>query len=143
MLFGVPMPILPAGRCPLSPGSRAGLGAALVLLVGVSAVEFADGPQANFVGLYATVPFVAAVFAYWQTVLVAGAVATITGMISAGTDRRWDAVDMINVLGIMLAAGIAAAVAVIRQRKDDRIAELLRLAAVAQQAVLRPLGPQV
>ena len=31
----------------------------------------------------------------------------------------------------------------IRQRQADRIAELLRLAAVAQQAVLRPLGPQV
>ena len=43
----------------------------------------------------------------------------------------------------MLATGIAAAVATIRQRQADRIAELLRLAAVAQQAVLRPLGPQV
>ena len=143
MLFGVPMPILPAGPRPLSPGSRAGLGAALVLLVVVSAVELADGPEAHFVGLYAAVPFVAAVFAYWQTVLVAGAVATIIGTISGGTDHSLDTVDMVNVLGIMLATGIAAAVAVIRERKDDRIAELLRLAAVAQQAVLRPLGPQV
>jgi hypothetical protein len=114
-----------------------------VLLVVVSAVELADGPEAHFVGLYAAVPFVAAVFAYWQTVLVAGAVATIIGTISGGTDHSLDTVDMVNVLGIMLATGIAAAVAVIRERKDDRIAELLRLAAVAQQAVLRPLGPQV
>src|SRR5688500_4527147 len=143
MLFGVPMPILPAGRGPLSPGSRAGLGAALVLLVVVSAVEIADGPQANFVGLYAAVPFLAAVFAYWQTVLAIGAVATGVGMIFAGTDGRFDTVSMVNVVGIMLATGIAAAVATLRQRKDVRIAELLRLAAVAQQAVLRPLGPQV
>ncbi|GAA3343992.1 PP2C family protein-serine/threonine phosphatase [Amorphoplanes nipponensis] len=143
MLFGVTMPILPTGRGPLSPGSRAGLGAALVLLVVVSAVEVADGPQANFVGLYAAVPFLAAVFAYWQTVLVAGAIATIVGMVFAGTDGRFDTVGMVNVVGITLATGIAAAVATIRQRKDDRIAELLRLAAVAQQAVLRPLGPQV
>jgi hypothetical protein len=143
MLFGVPMPILPAGRRPLSPGSRAGLGAALVLLVLVSAVEIADGPQANFVGLFAAVPFLAAVFAYWQTVLAIGAVATIVGMIFAGTDGRFDTVGMVNVVGIMLATGIAAAVATLRQRKDVRIAELLRLAAVAQQAVLRPLGPQV
>jgi serine phosphatase RsbU (regulator of sigma subunit) len=50
---------------------------------------------------------------------------------------------MVNVVGIMLSTGIAAAVATIRQRQADRIAELLRLAAVAQQAVLRPLGPQV
>jgi len=143
MLFGVTMPILPAGRRPLSPGSRAGLGAALVLLVVVSAVEVADGFQGNFVGLYATVPFLAAVFAYWQTVLVAGAVAVVVGMVLAGTDGSYGTVGMVNVAGIMLATGIATAVATIRQRKDDRIVELLRLAAVAQQAVLRPLGPQV
>ena len=143
MLFGVPMPNLPAGRRPLSPGSRAGLGAALVLLAVVSAVEIADGPQANFVGLFAAVPFLAAVFAYWQTVLAIGAVATVVGMVFAGTDGRFDTVGMVNVVGITLATGIAAAVATLRQRKDIRIAELLRLAAVAQQAVLRPLGPQV
>jgi hypothetical protein len=143
MLFGVTMPNLPTGRSPLSPGSRAGLGAALGLLVVVSAVEVADGPQANFVGLFAAVPFLAAVFAYWQTVLAIGAVATVAGMIFAGTDGRFDTVGMVNVVGIMLATGIAAAVATLRQRKDVRIAELLRLAAVAQQAVLRPLGPQV
>jgi serine phosphatase RsbU (regulator of sigma subunit) len=50
---------------------------------------------------------------------------------------------VVNVLGIVLATGIAAAVATIRQRQANRIAELLKLAAVAQQAVLRPLGPQV
>ena len=143
MLFGVPMPILPAGRRPLSPGSRAGLGAALVLLVVVSGVELADGPQANFVGLYAAVPFLAAVFAYWQTVLFVGATATAVGMVFAGADGLLDTVGMVNVVGITLATAIAAAVATIRQRKDDRIAELLRLAAVAQAAVLRPLGPQV
>jgi hypothetical protein len=143
MLFGVTMPILPAGRRPLSPGTRAGLGAALVLLFVVSAVEVADGFQGNFVGLYAAVPFLAAVFAYWQTVVVAGTVAVIVGLVLAGMDGSYGTVGMVNVAGIMLATGIAAAVATIRQRKDDRIGELLRLAAVAQQAVLRPLGPQV
>jgi len=143
MLLRVPMPILPSGRRPLSPGSRAGLGAALLLLVVVSAVELGDGKQANFVGLYAAVPFLAAVFAYWQTVLAVGALATIIGMVFAAADARFDTVGMVNVVGIMLATGIAAAVAMIRQRQAARIAELLRLAAVAQQAVLRPLGPQV
>ena len=38
---------------------------------------------------------------------------------------------------------IAAVVAVIRERQADRIAELSKLATVAQQAVLRPIGPQV
>jgi hypothetical protein len=143
MLFAVTMPILPPGRSPFSPGSRAGLGAALVLLAAVSAVELVDSTRASFVGLLAAVPFLAAVFAYWQTVLGVGALATIAGLVFTGTDSQQTISGMINVLGIMLATGIAAAVATIRQRQADRIAELLRLAAVAQQAVLRPLGPQV
>jgi len=139
----VPMPIFASGRRPLSPGSRAGLGAALVMLAAVSAVALTEGERTNFVGLFAAVPFLAAVFASWQTVLGVGALATIVGTFFAGSNGRLDVAGMINVLGIMLATGIAAAVATIRQRQADRIAELLRLAAVAQQAVLRPLGPQV
>lgn len=143
MLFAVTMPILPSGRGPLSPASRAGLGAALVLLAVISAVELVDSSRASFVGLLAAVPFLAAVFAFWQTVLGVGALATVVGMIFASTELRPGVSGMVNVLGIMLATGIAAAVATIRQRQATRIAELLRLAAVAQQAVLRPLGPQV
>jgi serine phosphatase RsbU (regulator of sigma subunit) len=143
MLFGVPMPILPPGRRPLSPGSRAGLGAALVLLVVIAAVEIADGPRAHYIGLFVAVPFLAAVFAYWPTVVLIGLLATAIGLIFAMTDERADMMGMINVLGIVLATAIAAAVASVRQRQDDRIAQLIRLAAVAQQAVLRPLGPQL
>ncbi|RZU50922.1 serine phosphatase RsbU (regulator of sigma subunit) [Krasilnikovia cinnamomea] len=143
MLFGEAMPILPAGRRSLSPGSRAGLGAALVLLAVVSAVELADGKEVNFVGLLAAVPFLAAVFASWQTVLGVGALAAVVGTTFALPHGRVDMVGMVNVLGVMLATGIAASVATIRQRQADRIAELVRLAAVAQQAVLRPIGPQV
>ncbi|MEV8506826.1 PP2C family protein-serine/threonine phosphatase [Actinoplanes sp. NPDC051475] len=143
MLFGVPMPKLPSGRRPLSPGSRAGLGAALVLLAAVSGLEMTDGKGAHYVGLFAAVPFLAAVFAYWQAVLAVGALATTAGLIFATGSESFGSVGMINVLGIMLSTGIAATVATIRQRQATRIAELLRLAAVAQQAVLRPLGPQV
>jgi hypothetical protein len=140
---GGTMPILPAGHRSLSPGSRAGLGAALVLLAAVSALEFSGGRHANYVGLLAAVPFLAAVFAYWPAVLVAGALATVAGLAFATADGNLGVVGAVNVLGVMLATGIAAAVATIRQRQNDRIAELLRLAAVAQEAVLRPIGPQV
>jgi hypothetical protein len=137
------MPSFPSGRRPLSPASRAGLGAALVLLVAVTAVEAVDTDQAGFIGLFAAVPFLAAVFAFWPTVLAVGGLATIVGMVFATMDTSHGLSGMVNVVGIMLSTGIAAAVAVFRQRQADRIAELLRLAAVAQQAVLRPLGPQV
>jgi hypothetical protein len=143
MLFRVAMPNHPPGRRPLSTGSRAGLGAAVVLLVVVSAVELADGGDADFVGLLAAVPFLAAVFAFWQTVTVVGVLATIVGMVFVGAAGSLTVPGAVNILGIMLATGIAAAVATIRQRQADKIAELQRLAAVAQQAVLRPVGPQV
>jgi len=143
MLLRVTMPSFASGRRPLSPGSRAGLGAALVLLAVVTAVELLDGEGASFVGLFAAVPFLAAVFAFWPTVLVVGALATAVGLIFVGADDGNSMAGVVNVVGIMLATGIAATVARIRQRQADRIAELLRLAAVAQQAVLRPLGPQI
>jgi len=134
---------LPPGRHTMSPESRAGLGAAVMLLAVVSAVELADGPNAHFVGLLAAVPFLAAVFAYWQTVLVVGVIATAVGMAFVGVDESRGMAALVNILGIMLATGIASAVATVRKRQADRIVELQRLAAVAQQAVLRPVGPQV
>src|SRR3954465_9199565 len=127
MLFRVTMPTLPPGRRPLSPASRAGLGAALVLLAVVSAVELADGPGASFVGLLAAVPFLAAVFAFWQTVLAVGVLAATGGAVFVGRGGPLGVSGMVNILGIMLATGIAAAVATIRQRQADRIVELQRL----------------
>ncbi|MEV6305769.1 PP2C family protein-serine/threonine phosphatase [Actinoplanes sp. NPDC051861] len=143
MLFGGTMATFPPGRRPMSPGNRAGLGAAVVLLAVVSAVELADGRPATYVGLLATVPFVAAVFAVWQVVLSVGVMATITGAIFVGVSGQNHMANLVNLIGIVLATGVAAAGATFRQRQSDRISELLRLAAVAQQAVLRPIGPQV
>ncbi|MEU4692119.1 PP2C family protein-serine/threonine phosphatase [Actinoplanes sp. NPDC023714] len=143
MLFGGTMPTLLPGRRPMSSGNRAGLGAAVVLLAVVSAVEFADKESAQFVGLLAAVPFLAAVFAVWQVVLGTGIAATLLGAIFVGATGDQGMAGLVNLLGIMLATGVAAAGATMRERQSDRIAELLRLASVAQQAVLRPIGPQV
>jgi hypothetical protein len=143
MLFGVAMPILPTGRRPISPGSRAGLGAALVLLAIVSAMELAEDTGTGFLGLLAVVPFVAAMFATWPAVVAMGGLATVAAVVCAGMEGGLDVVGATTVVGIMAATGIAAASATVRQRQGERIAELLQLASVAQQAVLRPLGPQV
>ncbi|WP_144119812.1 PP2C family protein-serine/threonine phosphatase [Catellatospora sichuanensis] len=144
MLVAVRIPLALSGGRPLSPGFRAGLGAAFVLLFLISAVELADGREARFIGLMATVPFLAAVFAPWQAVLVAGGVATAVGTVFAFFGMSQDDLSaLINVIGIGLATGIAALVAVVRQRQAERIAELAKLATIAQQAVLRPLGPKV
>jgi len=143
MLYGVPMRTLTTGRRPLTSGSRAGLGAALVLLALVSAIELADGPEANYIGLIVAAPFLAAAFASWQVVFLVGAVATAVGGAFVLTAPDLTLATGVTVFGIGLATGIAAAVAVVRERQAERIAELSKLASVAQQAVLRPLGPQV
>ncbi|SCL59648.1 Serine phosphatase RsbU, regulator of sigma subunit [Micromonospora citrea] len=132
-----------SGHGPLSPGSRAGLGAAVVLLALVSAVELADGRPANYIALMVAAPFLAAALASWRIVLGVGATATALGAGFALGERSVSLSTAIAVTCIALGAGIAAVTAGVRQRQAERIAELSRLAAVAQQAVLRPLGPQV
>ncbi|AGL13589.1 PP2C family protein-serine/threonine phosphatase [Actinoplanes sp. N902-109] len=143
MLFGVPMAKLPAARNPLTTRSRAGLGAALVLLVALSGLAVSDHGEAHYVGLFAIVPLVAAVFAWWQPVLGVGVLATVVGAGFTAASGGVDAAGLINVLGIALGTGLGAEVARMRQRQEERVAELWKLATVAQQAVLRPLGPQV
>src|SRR5690606_10688240 len=49
----------------------------------------------------------------------------------------------VNVAGVGLSTAIAAVVSMIRQRQAERIAELAKLATVAQQAVLRPLAHEL
>ncbi|MFE9956193.1 PP2C family protein-serine/threonine phosphatase [Micromonospora sp. NPDC005299] len=132
-----------SGPGPLSPGSRAGLGAALALLAIVSAVELADGRPAHYIALMVAAPFLAAALASWRVVLGVGLLATGIGAAFALAEQTMSLVTAVNVAGIALATAIAGAVAAVRQRQSERIAELSRLASVAQQAVLRTLGPQV
>jgi serine phosphatase RsbU (regulator of sigma subunit) len=136
------MPAL-AGRRPLSPGSRAGIGAAAVLLAIVAVVELADGSRSNYLGLIAAAPFLAAVFATWRVVLGVGVAATALAMSFALVAPAMTLQSGVNIAGVALATGIAAMVAVVRQRQAERIAELARLATVAQQAVLRPLAHEL
>ena len=143
MLSDVRTRLLQPGHSPLSPGSRAGLGAALVLLAIVSAVELADGRAANYIALMVAAPFLAAALASWRVVLGAGTVASLLGAGFALAERTLSLSAAVAVAGIVLGTGIAAAVASVRERQDKQIAELSKLAAVAQQAVLRPLGPRV
>ncbi|MER6590964.1 PP2C family protein-serine/threonine phosphatase [Micromonospora purpureochromogenes] len=132
-----------SGRGPLSPGSRAGVGAALGLLTIISAVELADGRTAHYVALMMAAPILAAAFASWRVVLGIGLVAAVLGASFALTEPTPSLVTAVDLAGIAFASGIAAAVAALRQRQGEQIAELSKLASVAQQAVLRPLGPQV
>ncbi|MFI7210383.1 PP2C family protein-serine/threonine phosphatase [Micromonospora maritima] len=132
-----------SGHGPLSPGSRAGLGAALALLAIVSAAELADGRQAHYLALTAAAPVIAGALTSWRVVLAVGGLATAAGVAFAVVERGASLVTAVSVVTVALVTVIAAATAAVRQRQAERIVELSRLASVAQQAVLRPLGPQV
>ncbi|MBO0871640.1 MAG: serine/threonine-protein phosphatase, partial [Micromonosporaceae bacterium] len=134
------MRILKPGRRPISPESRAGLGAAFVLLAVVAAVELADGDRPHYIGLFAAAPFLAAAFATWRDVVVVGGVATALGVGFAAYPDGIGMASGINIAGVVVATGIAAVVGNVRVRQAARLAELSRLASVAQGAVLRPLG---
>lgn len=143
MLLPVHMWHQPMNIRRMESGSRAGLGAAFGLLAIVSVVELADGAESNYIGLVVAAPFLAAAFAAWQVVLAVGVVATLTGVAFVVGGQHVTLATAVNVAGILLATGIAAVVALLRERQAVRIAELSKLASVAQQTVLRPLGPQV
>lgn len=132
---------------PLLPEARAGVGAAFVLLCLVLAAEVADGVDANYIGLLAAAPFLAAAFASWPEVLAVGSASTVLALVFCTIElmhsRERTLVMLLNLGAVILAAGIASAVGAIRQRQIARYAELSKLASVAQQAVLRPLGPQL
>ncbi|MEU3454913.1 PP2C family protein-serine/threonine phosphatase [Micromonospora sp. NPDC006766] len=153
MLSGIRTQPFQSGRGPLSPGSRAGLGAALALLALVSAMELAgrasshqadsDGRISHYLALMVAAPILAAALASWWVVLGVGILATAIGAAFALTEPTTSLVSAVNVAAVALATAIASAVAAVRQRQAEKIAELSRLASVAQQAVLRPIGPQV
>ncbi|KWV34498.1 PP2C family protein-serine/threonine phosphatase [Micromonospora rifamycinica] len=132
-----------SGRGPLSPGSRAGVGAAVGLLAVVSAIESADGWAVHYVALMTVAPILAAGFASWRAVAGVGLLALVVGSGFALTDPGMELTTAVALVGIAFATVVSAGVAAVRQGQAERIGELSRLASVAQQAVLRPLGPQV
>ena len=143
MLFGVPMQSLLSGRSPLSRGSRAGLGAALVLLTIVVSIEIADDSQGRYSALMLVAPMLAAALASWRVVVASGAAALTANVLCLVVQERLSVTDGVTLTGIVLATGVSAMVAHLYQRQAERISELSQLASVAQQAVLRPIGPQV
>jgi phosphoserine phosphatase RsbU/P len=144
MLSAVPMKLrLPGEHRPMSPDARAGLGAAFVVLALVVALEFADGREPHYIGLLATAPFLVATFAAWREVALVGSVATAIGLLFGFYPHGPTLPSSLNVGAIMVATAVAAVAGTVRSGQAEKLAELSRLASVAQTAVLRPLGPQI
>ena len=115
-----------------------------MLLALMVAIEIADGPHPHYIGLLTAPPLLVAAFAFWMPVVIMGlscaVIATLFGLLDPVGFRES---SVVCVGAILVVTGIAVAVSVVRQRQLDRFAEVSRLASIAQQAVLRPIGPQV
>jgi phosphoserine phosphatase RsbU/P len=135
---------MPASRDAMSSEARAALGAAAVLVVLICAVEIGDGRHAHYAGWLAAVPFLVAAFTPWRWVLSIGGVATTLAAGFAVLDPSGITPEaMLRIFALIVATAAAVWVSMIRQREGERFAELSRLASIAQEAVLRPLGPQI
>jgi phosphoserine phosphatase RsbU/P len=135
---------MPARRHQLTPEAITGLGAALGVLITVAGIEFANGSGVSVIGWLAIAPFLAAAFAPWREVIGVGLIAAALTVTFEMLDPTGiDEAAIAHIVGMVVATGAAVAVALIRQRQNRRFAELARLANVAQEAVLRPIGPQV
>jgi hypothetical protein len=140
---GLTMMIRMPGNRSLSPETRVGVGAAIALLAAVAAADLFDGAEPHFIGLYAAAPFLAAAFAAWPAIVAVGVIAVIMGLIFGIYPDGITTATTINLIGIVIATGIAAVIGTLRARQAERVVELSRLASVAQAAVLTPIGPQI
>jgi hypothetical protein len=124
--------------------ARGGLVAAGGLVLFVTLVEIFDGPMLHYAGWLSAAPFLAAAFVRWRYVVAIGAVCTaLTAGFSLYDPDRFDVYAVIRVAAMVLATLVAVGVSTVRQRQEERYAELLRLVTIAQEAVLRPIGPQI
>lgn len=135
-------------RGPDSPGAvpnaQAGVTAAAVLAVLIIVLDAVEGPRAEFVGLLVGPPFLAAAFAPYRPVLAVGGLCTLLGVAwGAASGDTASRPQVIRVIAIVLATVLAAVVGSVRERTNRRVVALSQLADVAQQAVLRPIAPQV
>ena len=135
---------MPSRRHTLSAEAATGLGASVLVLVTVTGVQIANGLDPSVTGWLAIAPFLAAAFAPWRYVVgVGGAAAAVTGGAALFSQSGFDHMALVRVIGMAAATAAAVAVSMVRQGQNQRYAELARLAQVAQQAVLSPIGPQI
>lgn len=121
-----------------------GIGVAVAVVLVVLAIEVLAEPASATTAWLAIAPFIAAAFAPWRPVVGVGALA-ITGAAAAlwAGDEPLTMLDIAALVGLGFATMAAVAVSIFRQFQNQRYADLVKLASVTQEAVLRPLGPQV
>jgi phosphoserine phosphatase RsbU/P len=123
---------------------RLGVMAACAFALLIAGLDVIHSESAALIGLLVAPPFLAAVFAPYRHVLLVGLFSAALAVgLGVYADEATSAAQMITLAVIIGGTVLAAILAELRERASERVASLSRLAAVAQQAVLRTVGPDV
>lgn len=126
------------------PTGRLGLAAATLLCVLVVVLDAIEGRHGQLLGLLVAPPFLAAAFASTTPVLLVGGFGLLCGVGYSIVERADVGTGLLTVLvAIALATAVAAVTGRSRASSSDRIERLVRVADVAQAAVMRPLPPRI
>jgi phosphoserine phosphatase RsbU/P len=132
-------------RHPLSTEAVTAIAVAIGEVVLVAGIEVIGSSTPAAAAWLAIAPLLAAAFAPWRPVVGVGVLAVVTAAVTT-TVMDSEGLTMrhgLTLLGLAVCTAGAVVVSNARQRQNQRYADLAKLASVTQEAVLRPLGPQV
>jgi serine phosphatase RsbU (regulator of sigma subunit) len=120
-------------------GERWFAGSLLVLVV-VGAVDVVT-PDTSLAASCAVAPFVASTTCSRERTAVVSALTLVLGFVLILTNHQDALSNAVRAAVLLLAAGLAPFVAHVREQREQHIADLTRVARVAQDAVLTPVPP--
>lgn len=129
------------------PSVRSVFTAALVALVALIGMQLALEGQSHAVPWLALPPLIASAFLTWRWVGMIGAAGLVVAFAYhwgvSGFEVRGAAHHAVDFLVVGAAIVISIAVAVVRERDDERVRRLTQLVSVVQQAILRPIDTRL
>jgi serine phosphatase RsbU (regulator of sigma subunit) len=139
-----------SSRPRLGAGVPGGVVIAMLVAVGLLALDVAEGPGVQFVGLLATVPFLAAALTGPRATLGTGLACLAMGFgfgfaqqTSSGGSAGLTGPQLIRLAFIAAATAGATWAASARARRERRLLSLGTVAEVAHAVIMRPLPPEV
>jgi len=116
------------------------LGAGLGVVAAVVVLDTLAGPDTDVSGALAAAPFVTAVLGSWRTTLAVSVASVLAAVALLATGVYQGGFATVAAAGAVLVSAVMGPVAAAaRTRREQRMAELTRVAEVAQQALLTPL----
>ncbi len=131
-------------RHTLSNEAVGGAVAAVAVVTAIAIADLLEGPAIHALPWLGIGPLIAAAFAPWRLVLGVGAVTGASAAVTFAFGREpLGARDIAEIIGLIVVTVVAVVVSKVRELQSQRYAELSKLATATQEAVLRPIEPQI